>query len=151
MRTLMTVGLAALTLAAAGAASAQPRPYGDRDRDGVPNAYDNRPNVPGQGPRPLGDRDRDGVPNAYDSRPNVPGQGGRPLGDRDRDGVPNVVDPRDDRWDSRWGRQVMAPRHWGQRPGWNRHVRACYARYRTYNPRTDTYIVRRGVSARCRL
>jgi hypothetical protein len=123
MRKLMTFGLAALTLAAAGAASAQPRPMGDRDRDGIPNAYDNRNN-------------------------NAPA---RPLGDRDRDGVPNIVDPRDDRWDTRWGRQVMPPSYWGQRPGWNRHVRACFARYRTYNPRTDTYVVRRGVTARCRL
>jgi Ni/Co efflux regulator RcnB len=28
------------------AASAQPRPYGDRDRDGVPNRYDRHPNKP---------------------------------------------------------------------------------------------------------
>ena len=34
-------------------------PYGDRDRDGVPNAYDR-------------DRDNDGVPNRYDDRPNNP-------------------------------------------------------------------------------
>ncbi len=145
MRKLMTVGLAALTLAAAGAAAAQPRPYGDRDRDGVPNAYDNRPNN-----GPAGDRDRDGVPNAYDNRNNN-GPGPRPLGDRDRDGVPNAFDGRDDRWDNRWGRPVMAPRHWGQRQGWNRHVRACFNAYRSYNPRTDTYIVRRGVAVRCRL
>jgi hypothetical protein len=121
MRKLMTLGLAALTLAAAGAASAQPRPYGDRDRDGVPNAYDNRNNNRG------------------------------PVGDRDHDGVPNVVDPRDDRWDNRWGRPVAAPGYWGRRDGWNRHVRACFNAYRSYNPRTDTYVVRRGVTARCRL
>ncbi len=145
MRKFMTFGLAALTLAVAGAAAAQAPPYGDRDRDGVPNAYDNRPNN-----GPAGDRDRDGVPNAYDNRPNT-NPGARPLGDRDRDGVPNAVDPRDDRWDTRWGRQVAPPRYWGQRPGWNRHVRACFARYRSYNPRTDTYVVRRGVTVRCRL
>ena len=34
-------------------------PYGDRDRDGVPNRYDR-------------DRDNDGVPNRYDDRPNNP-------------------------------------------------------------------------------
>ncbi|OJU08083.1 MAG: hypothetical protein BGN86_01215 [Caulobacterales bacterium 68-7] len=28
------------------AADAQPRPYGDRDRDGVPNRYDRHPNKP---------------------------------------------------------------------------------------------------------
>ena len=34
-------------------------PYGDRDRDGVPNRYDR-------------DRDNDGVPNRFDDRPNNP-------------------------------------------------------------------------------
>jgi hypothetical protein len=147
MRKTMTVGLAALALAAAGAASAQPRPYGDIDRDGVPNAYDNRNNNVG----PMGDRDRDGIPNTYDNRNNNAPGPGRPMGDRDRDGVPNAFDPRDDRWDARWGRQVQPPRYWNQRNSWNRHVRACFDRYRTYNPRTDTYVVRRGVTARCRL
>ena len=50
--------------------------WGDRDRDGIPNAvdrYDNRR----AGNR--GDQDRDGIPNRYDR-------------DRDGDGVPN-------RWD----------------------------------------------------
>lgn len=123
MHKTLILGLAALTLttAAATAASAQPRPMGDRDRDGIPNAVDNRNNNRG------------------------------PLGDRDHDGRPNVVDNRDNRWDSRWGREVGPPRHWGQRQGWNRHVRACFARYRSYNPRTDTYVVRRNVVARCRL
>lgn len=98
-------------------------------------------------PHPLGDRDRDGVPNAVDSRNNNRG----PMGDRDHDGRPNAYDGRDDRWDPRWGREVRAPKHWGQRQGWNRHVRACMSKYRSYNPRTDTYVVRRGVTARCRL
>lgn len=73
------------------------------------------------------------------------------MGDRDHDGRPNAYDGRDDRWDPTWGREVRAPKHWGQRQGWNRHVRACMSRYRSYNPRTDTYVVRRGVVARCRL
>lgn len=34
-------------------------PYGDRDRDGVPNRFDR-------------DRDNDGVPNRFDERPNNP-------------------------------------------------------------------------------
>ena len=34
-------------------------PYGDRDRDGIPNRYDR-------------DRDGDGVPNRYDARPMNP-------------------------------------------------------------------------------
>jgi hypothetical protein len=36
-----------------------PRPYGDRDRDGVPNRADR-------------DRDGDGIPNRYDHAPNNP-------------------------------------------------------------------------------
>lgn len=142
MRKTLMLGLAALSLTAmAGAASAQPNPYGDRDRDGVPNAVDQRNNNAG----PYGDRDRDGRPNVSDPYNDNRG------GDRDGDGRPNGWDNRDDRWDSHWGREVRAPRHWGNRRGWNRHVRACYARYRTYNARTDLYIVRRGVYARCRL
>lgn len=53
-------------------------PYGDRDRDGIPNRYDNR--------RAWGDRDHDGIPNAYDRYDN------RFARDRDRDGVPNRYD-----------------------------------------------------------
>ena len=34
---------------------------------------------------------------------------------------------------------------------WDAHVRRCDARYRSYNERTDTYTVRRGVTARCNL
>ena len=46
-------------------------------------------------------------------------------------------------------------RRWDDRRGgggsWRRHVRRCMATYRSYNPRTDRYVVRRGVTARCRL
>ncbi|MDB5452454.1 MAG: hypothetical protein JWO33_1032 [Caulobacteraceae bacterium] len=122
MNKLIMIGLAAAALTAmAGQASAQPRPMGDRDRDGVPNAMDQHNNNRG------------------------------PMGDRDHDGRPNAVDNRDDRWDPSWGREVRAPSHWGARAGWNRHVRACKMRYNSYNPRTDTYMVRRHVTARCRL
>ncbi|WP_371132739.1 BA14K family protein [Phenylobacterium sp.] len=144
MRKHVIMGLAVCIIAAsAGAASAQPRPMGDRDQDGVPNAYDPR----NDNRAPMGDRDRDGVPNAYDSRNNNRG----PMGDRDHDGRPNAIDNHDDRWNPRWGREVAPPRHWRARAGWNRHVNACFNRYRSYNPRTDTYVVRRGVVARCRL
>ena len=119
MRKIILLGLAALSLSAV-SAQAQPRPMGDRDRDGVPNAYDNRNDNRG------------------------------PMGDRDHDGRPNVVDNRDDRWDSRWGREVRPPSHWGQRAGWNRHVRACMNHYRSYNPRTDSYRVNHKWK-RCRL
>ena len=64
-------------------------------------------------------------------------------------------DRRDDRygrWESRWGaRPAPPPRHWSRQNDWYRHVRACQARYRSYNPRTDTFAVRRGVVVRCRL
>jgi len=60
--------------------------WGDRDRDGVPNAYDRHDN---RRAGAWGDRDRDGVPNAYDRYDN------RALRDRDRDGVPNAWDRND--------------------------------------------------------
>jgi len=50
--------------------------WGDRDRDGVPNAYDQYNNNRRRG---GGDQDRDGVPNRYDQ-------------DRDGDGRPNQWD-----------------------------------------------------------
>ena len=115
MRKIITLGLAALTLASAGAAVAQPRPYGDRDRDGIPNAVD----------------------------PHNNNYGARPLGDKDHDGIPNAVDPRDDRWDPAWGRVVAPPRYWGRRIGWNRHVGACLRTYRSYNPGRDSYYTHR--------
>jgi hypothetical protein len=42
-------------------------PYGDRDRDGVPNRYDND-----HARGPNGDRDGDGVANRHDRFPNNP-------------------------------------------------------------------------------
>ena len=56
------------------------------------------------------------------------------------------------RWDSNWGaRPGSPPRNWSRPNDWYRHVRACSQRYRSYNPRTDTYVVRRGRTAVCRL
>ena len=57
-------------------------PYGDRDRDGVPNAYDNQNDRNGRYARrfgPFGDLDRDGIINRDDR-------------DRDGDGVRNRRD-----------------------------------------------------------
>ena len=34
---------------------------------------------------------------------------------------------------------------------WNAHVRACKARYRSYNEQTDRYVPRAGTTARCTL
>ena len=56
------------------------------------------------------------------------------------------------RWDNRWGARPPAPpRSFTRASDWNRHVRACQQRYRSYNPSTDRYTVRRGQTAVCRL
>jgi hypothetical protein len=119
-RVALTVLVAAGTLAALPVVTtfqpAAAQAWGDRDRDGVPNAFDphnNRPN-PGRGDKDRdgvpnrydrydnrpnqawGDRDRDGVPNAYDRHNNQP-RPNQAWGDRDRDGIPNVVDPSNNR------------------------------------------------------
>lgn len=67
--------------------------------------------------------------------------------------VQNRAEARDyGRWDDRWGpRPPAPPRHWTRTSDWHRHVHACQQRYKTYNPRTDTYVPRRGQTARCRL
>ena len=52
--------------------------WGDRDRDGVPNAYDQYNNNNNRR-RGGGDQDHDGIPNRYDQ-------------DRDGDGRPNQWD-----------------------------------------------------------
>lgn len=67
-----------------------------------------------------------------------------------------VVRPGPDRmygtWDDRWGARPPAPpRHWARNNDWYRHVRACSQRYRSYDSRTDRYVVRRGQTAMCRL
>jgi hypothetical protein len=87
---ILAIGALAAPLAAVTSAQAQvpPRhgPYGDRDRDGVPNAYDRHDN---RRAGAWGDRDRDGVPNVADRFDN------RVLRDRDHDGVPNAWDRHD--------------------------------------------------------
>ena len=60
-------------------------PYGDRDRDGIPNAYDRHDNRRANSGA-WGDRDHDGIPNRYDRHDN------RALRDSDHDGVPNAWD-----------------------------------------------------------
>lgn len=61
-------------------------------------------------------------------------------------------DSRHGRWDSRWGARPPAPpAHYTRTGDWNRHVRACQQRYRSYNPRTDRYVPRAGQTAICRL
>jgi hypothetical protein len=81
--------VAPAVLVSPAAAQVPPRhgPWGDRDRDGVPNRYDNYDNR--QAYRGWGDRDRDGIPNRYDNFDN------RMFRDRDGDGVPRVFDRND--------------------------------------------------------
>ena len=44
------------------------------------------------------------------------------------------------------------PDYYGYHPtSWERHVDRCYARYRTYDHRSDTYIGYDGYPHRCRL
>ena len=55
-------------------------------------------------------------------------------------------------WNSSWGaRPAGPPRSFTRSSDWYRHVRACQQRYRSYNPATDRYTVRRGQTAVCRL
>lgn len=55
-------------------------------------------------------------------------------------------------WNTGWGARPPAPpRSFSRRNDWYRHVRACGQRYRSYNPATDRYTVRRGQTAICRL
>lgn len=55
-------------------------------------------------------------------------------------------------WNNGWGQRPPAPpKHWSRRGDWYRHVRACQQRFRSYDPRTDTYVVSRGNRRRCTL
>ena len=55
-------------------------------------------------------------------------------------------------WNSSWGARPPAPpRSFTRQNDWYRHARACSQRYKSYNPATDRYTVRRGQTAVCRL
>lgn len=55
-------------------------------------------------------------------------------------------------WNDNWGPRPSAPpSHWEKTGDWYRHVRACQQRYRSYNPRTDTYRAYSGRDRRCTL
>lgn len=114
MRKLTIALLAGLTVfGAAGTASAQTRPYGDRDRDGVPNRVDNNDKRPNAQYR---DNDRDGIPNKYDANDRRPAG----YGDRDRDGVPNRYDRNDNRARAYGDRDRNDySRGFGYNSGWN--------------------------------
>ena len=67
-------------------------------------------------------------------------------------GPSNGPDNRYGAWNSSWGaRPAGPPRSFTRSSDWYRHVRACQQRYRSYNPATDRYTVRRGQRAVCRL
>lgn len=111
--------------------------------------------------RPGGDRPRDeraGPDRRGDNGPgaNRPGSGrpeaGRP-GNRPVAGRPGAGGGQGyGNWDNRWGSRPPAPpRHWTKKNDWHRHVRACGQRYRSYNARTDMFVLRPGVTRRCYL
>ncbi len=55
--------------------------------------------------------------------------------------------------DNDFGRWRGYGGHWGYHDdfGWRQHIRACFATYPTYDPRTDTFIGRDRRPHRCRL
>ena len=56
----------------------------------------------------------------------------------------------DDRRYDRYDRYER-PRHWRHsNSSWERHVRACFRKYRHYDPRSDRYLTRSGHWKRCR-
>jgi hypothetical protein len=56
-------------------------------------------------------------------------------------------------WNNRWGNRPAAPPkvYRGRQNDWYRHVRTCQQRFRNYNPRTDSYVVRGRQTRRCTL
>ena len=102
----------------------------DRDQDRRPDSRnDNR-------------QDNNRNPRA-DNNPNNRDNGNRNTG---------VTTNRYGTWRVSWGARPSAPpRSFRQSSDWYRHVRACQVRYRSYNPATDRYTVRRGQTAICRL
>ncbi|MFT4251861.1 MAG: BA14K family protein [Caulobacter sp.] len=121
MRRLMLAAIGAALLAAAPAAIAQ-----------SPQSH-----PPGHGDQGPG---HGSSPGPGPSKPTPSPGPGRPGG------------PDYGHWDNHWGARPPAPpSHWKKHNSWYRHVRACQQRYRSYNPRTDTYRVRPGVYRRCLL
>ena len=102
---LLALATAALLLGSVGTANAQAR-YHDRDRDGVPNAYDRHDD---RGARRSRDRDCDGISNRFDRR-----DGRHHQARRVYDG-PRYYAPRDYRY-TRYTYGSRLPRgYWGDR------------------------------------
>ncbi len=127
MRKLMLAAIGAALLAAAPAAIAQspqssPQSHPPGHGGQGPGNGPGHGNGPGPGPSKP-------TPSPGPNRPGGPDYG---------------------HWDNHWGMRPPAPpSHWKNYNGWYRHVRACQQRYRSYNPRTDTYRVRPGIYRRC--
>ena len=100
------------------------------------------------------------------SGPGGPGHGGPGAGQPGHGGPgsgPNRPPPRPNpsrppprpnygNWNPGWGHRPPAPpSHWNRPNSWYQHVRACQMRYRSYNPRTDSYRLPSGGWRRCRL
>lgn len=139
MRRFLTIAIGATLLAATPlAASAQ----GQGAQMGRPGDH-----TPASGPAHPGQAHPDQTHPGMD-HPDM-GRGEMGRGDMGR---PGMHDDRYGRWENTWGHRPPAPpKHYARRGSWYQHVRACSARYRSYNPRTDTYQVRRGVYRTCRL
>ena len=83
-------------------------------------------------------------PGGHTTRPMPPPS---PPGDH----RPGATRPSDGNWHNGWGpRPPAPPAHWTRQGDWYRHVRECQRRFRSYNPRTDTYRLRNGKRVRCR-
>ena len=66
--------------------------------------------------------------------------------------MPSVGSAQDHRNDRVHRVTPSAANHWGRSSAdWVRHQRACQKRSRSYNPRTDRYVVRHGQTTVCRL
>lgn len=62
------------------------------------------------------------------------------------------ADTRFGQWNNGWGAKPPAPpSHFTKHGDWYRHVRACQVKFRSYNPRTDTYRASGNRTLRCRL
>jgi hypothetical protein len=109
------------------------------------NAPDRNRPPGGSGPgHPGGGPGGPGGPGAPGGGPNRPPP--RPMPSRPPPGPTYGI------WNPGWGhRPPPPPSHWGRPGNWYQHVRACQMRYRSYDPRTDSYRLRPGVWRRCRL
>lgn len=137
---LIAVAAGLMTLSALPSAAQQRQPTPPRaELHNTPQAQHNMPQHNTPQPQP------------YQAQPNRP-QAQTPNRPGQNNGHNNQADNRYGNWNTSWGaRPAAPPRHFTRTSDWYRHVRACQQRYRSYNPSTDRYTVRRGQTALCRL